>query len=165
MFPKCLSVFILSSEITIIIHLYVVFLCSSNIMTPSLDTGVEIESKIKLLSHLIKSSTNSKVISKNSKEEFDKAREVHNGLCKNIVPSVIVMPTSTNDVSKVIKIVRKFNVPISIRSGGHSYICSNIKQGRKFIMLFVDIVLDIFSVQFYDILIQYLSNQMVFIST
>ena len=131
----CLSDFFTSSEITIIIHLYVMFLCSSNIMTPSLDTEVETESKIKLLSHLIESSTNSKVISKNSREEFDKARVVHNGLCKHIVPNVIVMPTSTNDVSKVMKIVRKFNVPISIRSGGHSYICSNIKQGRKFIML------------------------------
>ena len=67
-------------------------------MTPCLDREVEIETKIKLLSHLIKSSTNSKVISKNSKEEFDKAREVHNGLCNDIVPNVIVMPTSTNDV-------------------------------------------------------------------
>ena len=157
MFSKCLSVFITSSEIKAIIYLYVIFLCSSNIMTPCLDREVEIETKIKLLSHLIKSSTNSKVISKNSKEEFDKAREVHNGLCNDIVPNVIVMPTSTNDVSKVIKIVRNFNVPISIRSGGHSYICSNIKQGRKFIMLL--------SIQLYDTLIQYLSNQMVFIST
>ena len=106
-----------------------ILLCSSNILTPDLNTKVKIETKIKLLSHLIKFSSNSTILLKDS-NEFNIARVVHNGLCKTIIPNIIVIPTSTNDVSTIVKIVKRFNFQISIRSGGHSYICSNIKHGK-----------------------------------
>ena len=122
---------LISNKTSISLHLISLLLCSTNIMTPNLNSNGRIETKIKLLSHLIKLSTDSKVITKTS-SEFNNARVVHNGLCNNIVPDVIVIPTSTNDVSTIVKIVRHFDIPISIRSGGHSYICSNIRQGRLF---------------------------------
>lgn len=118
-----------SSQASISIHLIVILLYSSNILTPNLNQKVEIESRIKLVSHLIKFSTNSRVLLRNSRE-FNSARVVHNGLCKNIIPNIIVIPTSTKDVSRIVRVVRIFKIPISIRSGGHSYICSNIKQGK-----------------------------------
>ena len=51
-----------------------------------------------------------------------------NGLCSNIFPDLIVVPKSTHDVSSILKLSRKYHVPISVKSGGHSYICSNIKD-------------------------------------
>ena len=126
---RIFHVVIKSNQISITLHLISLLLCSSNIMTPFLNSNGMIETRIKLISHLIKYSTDSKVLTKDSKK-FNNARVVHNGLCNDIVPDVIVTPTSTNDVSTIVKIVRRFDIPISIRSGGHSYICSNIRQGR-----------------------------------
>ena len=38
------------------------------------------------------------------------------------------MPKSTEDVANIVKISRRYKVPLSVRSGGHSYICANIKN-------------------------------------
>ena len=71
--------------------------------------------------------TNANVYSKGT-YQYNEKRKVHNGLCKNIFPDLVVEPKSTEDVSKIIKIANKYNAPISVRSGGHSYTCTNIKQ-------------------------------------
>ena len=129
MFENLFRPLVASSKVSISIHIIAMLFCSSNILTPNLNSKVEIESRIKLVAHIIKFSTNSKVLLMDSRE-FNNTRVVHNGLCKNILPNIIVIPTSTNDVSRIVRVVRKFKIPISIRSGGHSYICSNIKQGK-----------------------------------
>lgn len=129
MFENLFRPLVASCKVSISIHIIAILFCSSNILTPNLNSKVEIESRIKLVAHIIKFSTNSKVLLMDSRE-FNNTRVVHNGLCKNILPNIIVIPTSTNDVSRIVRVVRKFKIPISIRSGGHSYICSNIKQGK-----------------------------------
>ena len=62
--------------------------------------------------------------------EYHKRRFVHNALCENIYPDVIVVPKSTEDVSEIIKITNEFNISISVRSGGHSYTCTSIRHGE-----------------------------------
>ena len=76
---------------------------------------------------VILDTTNAYVYSKGT-YQYNEKRKVHNGLCKNIFPDLVVVPKSTEDVSKIIKIANRYNVPISVRSGGHSYTCTNIKK-------------------------------------
>ena len=58
---------------------------------------------------------------------YNKRRRTENGLCNNIFPDLMVVPKSTKDVASIVKISRRYNVPLSVRSGGHSYICASIK--------------------------------------
>jgi len=44
-------------------------------------------------------------------------------------PAVIVVPNFDQDVSFIIRAARANNMELSIRSGGHSYTCTNIKEG------------------------------------
>ena len=37
-----------------------------------------------------------------------------NGMCRSMLPDIIVMPKSTEDVSKIIKIARHYHIPISV---------------------------------------------------
>ena len=60
---------------------------------------------------------------------FDVYRLTKNGECNHIKPWAIVRPKDTKDVSTVIKVIRKLNLPISVRSGGHSYICQSTRAG------------------------------------
>ena len=60
---------------------------------------------------------------------YEKRRKVQNGLCADMYPDVIVVPKSAADVSKIVQIARFYNVPISVRSGGHTYTCQSIKSG------------------------------------
>ena len=53
-----------------------------------------------------------------------------NGMCRSMLPDLIVMPKSTEDVSKIVKNARQYNIPISVKSGGHSFICQSIKHGN-----------------------------------
>ena len=62
---------------------------------------------------------------------YEKRRRVHNGACANIYPDVIVVPKSTRDVSNIVSIARYYNVPISVRSGGHTYMCQSTKPGNN----------------------------------
>ena len=62
---------------------------------------------------------------------YKKRQQVRNGACTFIYPDLIAVPKTSNDVSKIISISRYYNVPISVRSGGHSYTCQSIKPGNK----------------------------------
>ena len=66
-------------------------------------------------------------------KEYEKRRLVHNALCESIYPDLIALPKSTLDVSNILRITNSYDVPISVRSGGHSYTCTSIKQGTKYI--------------------------------
>ena len=85
--------------------------------------------KYSKIANLFQYYTNANVYVKGS-QLYYKKRKIHNGLCNYMFPDVIVEPTSTYDVSQIVKISRSKNVPISIRSGGHSYICASIKNGK-----------------------------------
>ena len=60
---------------------------------------------------------------------YEKRRELKNGMRKYIYPDLVVVPKSTEDVSKIIKTASHYNTPISVRSGGHSYTCQSVKPG------------------------------------
>ena len=81
------------------------------------------------MARLLHSITNSNVYTKGS-PSYNRKRKVHNGLCNNIFPDLIVEPKTTYDVSQIVKIARSNNVPISVRSGGHSYVCSSTRNGK-----------------------------------
>ena len=61
---------------------------------------------------------------------YEKRRLIHNGLCTHIYPDWIVVPANTEDVALVIRLTNKYKIPISVRSGGHSFTCSSIKKGK-----------------------------------
>ena len=61
---------------------------------------------------------------------YEKRRLIHNGLCTHLYPDWIVVPERTEDVVEIVKITNKYNVPISVRSGGHSFTCTSTKQGK-----------------------------------
>ena len=63
---------------------------------------------------------------------YEKRRLIHNGLCTHIYPDWIVVPESTEDVSNIVIITNKYDVEISVRSGGHSFTCQSTKQGWNF---------------------------------
>ena len=60
---------------------------------------------------------------------YNKRRKVSNGLCNAMFPDLIVVPKTTMDVSKIVQISRHYKVPITVRSGGHSFLCSGTKSG------------------------------------
>ena len=61
-------------------------------------------------------------------KQFDKFRKVENGACNGIIPFLIVRPRNTKDVAVAVKVSRMFDLPISVRSGGHSYTCMEYVQ-------------------------------------
>ena len=61
---------------------------------------------------------------------YEKKRQLKNGMCKYIYPDLVVVPKSTEDVSKIVKVAYHYHTPISVRSGGHSYTCQSIKPGN-----------------------------------
>ena len=75
----------------------------------------------------IKSYTYSDVYQKGSKN-YKRRKRTQNGWCSHISPDLIVVPKSTEDVANIVKISRRYKAPLSVRSGGHSYICANIKN-------------------------------------
>ena len=44
-------------------------------------------------------------------------------------PAVIVVPNTDEDVSAIITAAKDNHLELSVRSGGHSYTCTNIKEG------------------------------------
>ena len=66
---------------------------------------------------------------------FDKFRRVQNGACDQLVPLLVVRPRSARDVSRAVRVSRTWALPISVRSGGHSYTCTNMKQDSMHIDL------------------------------
>ena len=67
--------------------------------------------------------------------EYESARAVHNGACRAIYPLLITTPRSTSDVSVLVRTASKYNLEISVRSGGHSYQCLGVKDGSLHIDL------------------------------
>merc|ERR1719422_936104 len=63
-----------------------------------------------------------------SDETFEATRKVMNAACK-AQPVVIVVPRTEEDISTILKTATKYNMEVSVRSGGHSYTCTNIKEG------------------------------------
>merc|ERR1719295_144175 len=59
---------------------------------------------------------------------FEATRKVMNAACK-AEPVVIVVPKTERDISTILKTAAKYKMEISVRSGGHSYTCTNIKEG------------------------------------
>ena len=59
--------------------------------------------------------------------EYESARAVHNGACRNIFPLLITKPLVTEDVSAIVKTSVKYNIALSVRSGGHSFQCQGTK--------------------------------------
>ena len=81
------------------------------------------------IAKIIRYATISNVHSKRSRL-YKRKRRLRTGLCNNIFPDLIVVSKSNYDVSQIVTISRANNEPISIRSGDHSYVCSNIKPGK-----------------------------------
>ena len=77
----------------------------------------------------LKYSTNANIYIKGS-HLYNNKRRIHNGLCDNLFPDVIVEPKSTYDVSEIVKISLDSKIPLSVRSGGHSYVCGSVRNGR-----------------------------------
>ena len=63
---------------------------------------------------------------------YHQKRKVQNGACAYIYPDLITVPKSTKDVSTIVSIATQFDVPVSVKSGGHSYTCQGIKPGKKY---------------------------------
>ena len=84
----------------------------------------------KQISNVIHKETNAYVYLRGS-PHYEKRRKVKNGLCKYIFPDMVVAPKSVGDVSRIVKIAGNFDVPLSVRSGGHSFLCQSIKPGKS----------------------------------
>ena len=84
----------------------------------------------KQIANVIHKETNAYVYLRGS-PYYEKRRKVKNGLCKYIFPDMVVAPKSVEDVSRIVKIVRNFDVPLSVRGGGHSFLCQSIKPGKN----------------------------------
>ena len=82
------------------------------------------------IASVIRSQTKSYVYLK-GKNFYERRRKVKNGLCKYIFPDIVVAPKSTPGASQIIKIVMDFDVPISVTSDGHSFLCQSTKPGMK----------------------------------
>jgi len=67
-------------------------------------------------------------------QSYEWRRTVINKACRNR-PLVIVVPKNTEDVSKCVKFATKFGLQISVRSGGHSYTCTSVREGGMHIDL------------------------------
>ncbi len=59
---------------------------------------------------------------------YENFRRVANGACNHRYPRVIVRPASTYDVSVAVKVAKELRLPVSVRSGGHSYTCMSIRH-------------------------------------
>ena len=59
--------------------------------------------------------------------DYERFRPVHNGACRDIFPLLIVKPRNSEDVAATVKISVKYNIELSVRSGGHSFQCQGTK--------------------------------------
>ena len=59
--------------------------------------------------------------------DYETARAVHNGACRNIFPLLILKPLETEDIAAAVRFAVKYGLEISVRSGGHSYQCLGTK--------------------------------------
>ena len=59
---------------------------------------------------------------------YEERRKVMNAAC-TAQPAVIVVPNTERDISVLLEVARLEGLEVSVRSGGHSYTCTNIKEG------------------------------------
>ena len=59
----------------------------------------------------------------------DGTLETRTAIKKTSTLFAVVRPANTFEVSQVVKIARSLGIPLSMRSGGHSYTCNSIKPG------------------------------------
>ena len=98
--------------------------------SPVVDTNVRQTPNYREVAKVIKATTLADVHMKGSLM-YEKRRELKNGMCQYIYPDMVVVPKSTKDVSKIIRTASHYGTPISVRSGGHSYICQSVKPGSS----------------------------------
>ena len=63
-----------------------------------------------------------------SDDTFEKVIKVKNGMCKGLEPGLVARPINAAEVAMCVVAAREFNFSISVRSGGHSYICQSSKS-------------------------------------
>ena len=78
--------------------------------------------------------------------EYENARAVHNGACRNIFPLLIVKPRNSEDVSAIVTVAVKYGIELSVRSGGHSFQCQGTKVRKAIRKKKISIFLEIFRV-------------------
>ena len=100
----------------------------TNFQPSVIDTTSHNRPNYREVARVIKATTLADVHMKGS-VMYEKRRELKNGMCRHIYPDVVVVPKSTEDVSKIIRTASHYNTPISVRSGGHSYTCQSVKPG------------------------------------
>lgn len=120
---RCDPLLIDSLKCTIIAHAIVLLIPSPTV------ASFYITPLYRNISKAIRSTTKASVYHKGS-PIYEENRNVLNGLCANIFPELVVVPKSSEDVSKIVVISRYYQVPISVRSGGHSFICASTKPGN-----------------------------------
>ena len=59
---------------------------------------------------------------------YEERRKVMNAAC-TAQPAVIVVPNTERDIAVILEVAREEGLEVSVRSGGHSYTCTNIKEG------------------------------------
>ena len=59
---------------------------------------------------------------------YEAARAIHNNACCQR-PILIVQPWGDKDVSRVVQFTVRHKLELSVRSGGHSYTCTSLKDG------------------------------------
>ena len=59
---------------------------------------------------------------------YETARAIHNNACCQR-PILIVRPWGDKDVSRVVQFTVRHKLELSVRSGGHSYTCTSLKDG------------------------------------
>jgi len=59
---------------------------------------------------------------------FEERKLIMNAACTD-EPAIIVVPNTDVDVSVAVKAAKDSGLPLSVRSGGHSYTCNSIKEG------------------------------------
>ena len=60
--------------------------------------------------------------------EYQRLRLGYNGACRSLFPAAILRPETTEDVAAGVKTANKLGMEISVRSGGHDYICASLKN-------------------------------------
>jgi len=61
-------------------------------------------------------------------DKYEQFRSIHNQACCQ-KPLLIARPRSQKDVSRAVLFSVQYNLPLSVRSGGHSYTCQSLKHG------------------------------------
>ena len=52
--------------------------------------------------------------------EYENARAVHNGACRNIFPLLIVKPLNSEDVSVIVNVAVKYGIELRVQSSRNS---------------------------------------------